>query len=99
MHQGVIPVAERSHYTLSFAAGGKFSAIADCNTINGTWTATAAGGLTLELGASSIVICGDGSHSDLYVLALSNTASYALAANGLTITLNDGGTLGYESTP
>ena len=35
----------------------------------------------------------------LYVLALSNTASYALAANGLTITLDDGGTLGYESTP
>ena len=45
---------------------------------------------------STIVACGDGSHGDLYVLALSNSASYAIASNGLTITLKDGGTLVYE---
>ena len=33
---------------------------------------------------------------DLYVLALSNSASCALANDGLTITLKDGGTLVYE---
>ena len=99
MHQGVVPVAERPRYTLSFAAGGTFSAVADCNTITGTWTAAAGGGLSLKLGASSIVVCGDGSYSDLYILALSNTASYAIASEGLTITLDDGGTLGYKSKP
>lgn len=98
-HQGVIPVEERSKYTLSFATGGAFSAIADCNTVNGTWAATAAGGLSLTLGPSSIVACADGSSSDLYILALSNSSSYAIKAGGLTITLDDGGTLGYEAIP
>jgi hypothetical protein len=50
-------------------------------------------------GASTIVACPDGSISDLYILALTNTASYAIAGNGLTITLADGGTLGYEAAP
>ena len=47
-------------------------------------------------GGSSIVPCGEGSHGDLYVLALTNSASYVLASGGLTITLDDGGTLAYE---
>ena len=64
--------------------------------MTGNWTATAAGGLTFALGPSSIVACGDGSHGDLYILALSNSASYAIAGNSLTITLKDGGTLVYE---
>jgi hypothetical protein len=42
------------------------------------------------------VPCADGSLGDLYVLALSNSASYVLANDGLTVTLSDGGTLGYE---
>jgi heat shock protein HslJ len=99
VHQGVIPVEERSKYTLSFAEGGLFTAIADCNTIGGNWTATADGGLALTIVPSTIVECGDGSHGDLYVLALSNTASYVVATDTLTITLDDGGTLGYEPIP
>jgi hypothetical protein len=77
-------------------ADGAFSATADCNIVIGRWTATAAGGLSIVPGPSTIVPCGDGSYGDLYVLALSNSASYAIANNGLTITLKDGGTLVYE---
>jgi heat shock protein HslJ len=93
---GTVPAAERSKYTVSFAAGGTFSATADCNTITGQWTATANGGLSIVPGRSPIVPCGEGSYSDLYVLALSNSASYVVANAGLTVTLSDGGTLGYE---
>jgi hypothetical protein len=64
--------------------------------VNGTWTATSAGGLSIVPGPSTIVACGEGSYGDLYVLALTNSASYAIANNGLTITLKDGGTLVYE---
>jgi heat shock protein HslJ len=92
-------VAERSKYTVAFNAGGTFSATADCNTVNGAWTATASGGLTLTPGPSTIVACAEGSYGDLYVLALTNTASYAIANNGLTLTLADGGTLGFETPP
>ena len=65
--------------------------------LSGTWTATAAGGLSIVPGPSGLVPCGDGSYSDLYILALTNSASYAIANNRLTITLKDGGTLVYES--
>ena len=94
---GEVPAADRSKYTVSFAVGGTFSAIADCNTVKGTWTATASGGLSIVPGPSTIVACGDGSYGDLYVLALSNSASYVIANNGLTITLKDGGTLVYQA--
>jgi heat shock protein HslJ len=94
---GDIPAADRAKYTVSFAAGGTFSATADCNVVTGAWTATAAGGLSIVPGPSTIVACADGSYGDLYVLALSNSASYAIANGGLTITLEDGGTLVYEA--
>jgi heat shock protein HslJ len=96
VHQGVIPAADRSKYTLSFAAGGQFSAKADCNTVQGKWTATASGGLSVVPGPSTILPCPEGSLGDLYVLALSNSASYVKTPTALTITLTDGGTLGYE---
>jgi heat shock protein HslJ len=91
-----VPADQRAKYAVSFAAGGTFSATADCNVVTGTWTATTAGGLSIVPGPSTIVACGDGSYGDLYVLALSNSASYAIANDGLTITLKDGGTLVYE---
>jgi hypothetical protein len=55
--------------------------------------------LAIRPGPSTIVACAEGSYGDLYVLALTNSASYTVANDGLTITLRDGGTLGYEPTP
>jgi para-nitrobenzyl esterase len=97
--QGVVPVAERNKYTIAFAADGTFSATADCNTVRGTYAATASGGLTITPGASTIVACPEGSLSDLYVLGLSNAASYRVASGALTITLSDGGTMVFEPRP
>ena len=42
------------------------------------------------------MICGEGSFSDLYILGLSNAASYTVAGTTLTITLHDQGTLVYQ---
>ena len=91
-----VPADQRAKYTVSFAAGGTFTATADCNGVTGTWTATAAGGLAIVPGPSTILPCEDGSYGDLYVLAISNSASYAIANDGLMVTLEDGGTLVYE---
>jgi heat shock protein HslJ len=92
-----VPSAEQSKYTIAFAAGGTFTAIADCNTLNGTWTAGSGGSLTLRTGASTIVACDDDSLSDLYVIGLNNVASYAIASTQLTLTTDDGGTLVYKA--
>jgi heat shock protein HslJ len=99
IYQGVVPVEERSRYTVAFAADGTFAATADCNQVVGTWTATPEGGLDITPGASGIVICGEGSQGDLYILGLTNVASYVIADATLTMTTADAGTLGYEPTP
>ena len=48
---------------------------------------------------ASIIACPEGSYADLYILALTNSASYVVATDGLTITLNEGGKLVYEPSP
>jgi len=94
--QGVIPPADQGKYTVEFQQNGTFSAKADCNTVAGTYVAAAGGSLTMTIGPSSLAACADGSFSDLYILGLSNAASYAVANNALTITLHDQGTLVYQ---
>ena len=98
--QGVVPADQQANYTIEFRADGTFSARADCNTLSGTYSTadpnTASGDLALVLGPATLVACADGSYSDLYILALTNTASYAIASNQLTITLKDQGTLTYR---
>ncbi len=91
--QGVVPPAQQQNYTLQFNTDGTFNAKADCNTVAGKWTATSAGGLTVTPGPSTIVACAEDSLGNLYVLAMSNAASYAIATNQLTITTVDQGTL------
>ena len=85
-------------YTLQFKSDGTFAAKADCNQIAGTYVVGAGGTLTITIGPSAIVPCAPGSRSDLYVYALGEAMSYATAADKLTITLTDGGNLGFTSS-
>jgi heat shock protein HslJ len=94
--QGNVPAADQAKYTINFASGGTFSAQADCNVVNGSYTTSSSGGLTITPGPSTVVACGEGSYGDLYILGLTNAASYAIANDQLTITLRDGGTLQYR---
>ncbi len=98
--QAVVPADQQANYTIEFKADGTFSAKADCNTLSGTYTTVdptaATGDLALVVGPTSLIACADGSYSDLYIVALTNTASYAIADGQLTITLKDEGTLVYK---
>ena len=97
--QGSVPGAEQPNYTIAFATDGTFSARADCNTLAGTWTAGSGGTLALRIGPSSLVVCGDDSLSDLYIIGLNNVVSYGIASKQLTLTTDDGGTLVYKAAP
>jgi len=98
--QGVVPADQQANYTIQFNADGTFAAKADCNSLNGTYTTpdpnAASGSLALTLGSSTLALCPEGSFSDLYILGLSNAASYAVASSQLTITLVEEGTLVYK---
>lgn len=93
--QAAVPVPEQSNYTVEFRTDGTFSAKADCNTVTGMWTATAGGGLDITPGPSTIVACSEGSLGDLYLIGLTDTQSYRVANNQLTLTMSDQGTLQY----
>jgi para-nitrobenzyl esterase len=97
--EGAVPPDQQANYTVTFAAGGTFSARADCNTVNGTYTTTPAGDLRVIPGPSTTVACPDGSYADLYILALTSSRSYIVVDELLTITLEDGGTLVYRPAP
>ena len=92
-----MPEASQPNYTIAFNTDGTFSAKADCNTVQGGYVAGSDGSLELTLGPTTIVACPEGSLSDLYLIALGKTASYAVAGGQLTITLTDGGTLVYKA--
>jgi heat shock protein HslJ len=94
-----VPPEQQASYTVTFATDGTFSARADCNQLAGTYTTSQAGDLTLTPGPSTTVACPDGSYADLYVLALTSSRSYVIVDELLTITLEDGGTLIYQSAP
>jgi len=98
--QGEIPADQRQNYTLELAQDGTFSALADCNTVTGTYTtadaSAASGSLTITPGAGSAKACPDGSFGDLYTYGLGNVTSYAIANGTLTLTLLDDGQLTFE---
>lgn len=101
--QGAVPPAQQSLYTLQLAANGTFTARADCNTLSGTYAPAnpsgTSGTLTLTPGPLTLVMCPEGSYSELYITALSRTQSFTIANNQLSLAGSDGGTLQYAIAP
>lgn len=91
--QGVVPPADQPNYLVTFSEDGVFEAKADCNNLSGTYVVGDGGSLTVTLGPSTLAYCGDDSLGDLFTIGLGNAASYAVTDTGMTITLQDGGTL------
>ena len=89
-------VPDPSKYTIEFKTDGTYQAMADCNTVSGTYTSTASGGLTINPGASSLVACGPDSLSDIYVQSLGQAISYTFFGQQLTINLSDLGTMTFK---
>ena len=62
-----MPEADQANYTIEAKSGGTYQAKADCNTVPGASTSTSPGGLTIELGPSTLMACPEGLLSDLYI--------------------------------
>ena len=95
-----MPPDQQSRYTIQFRADGTFTAQADCNTVNGTYSPSdptgSSGNVDLTPGPATIKACSEGSYGDLYITAISNTTSFAIAGESLTLNLADSGTLVYR---
>jgi hypothetical protein len=77
---------------------GKFTAQADCNTINGTYTAadpTTNSG-TLTPGPATTVGCPDGSLGDHFAIGLARIESYSITKSVLSTVLPSDGSLTFK---
>ena len=95
-----MPAEKQGRYTIRLEKDGSFTAQADCNTITGTYAPAdpsgSTGSLSLVPGPTSLKACDEGSYGDLYITGISNTASFAINDELLTLTLVDSGTLEYR---
>ena len=94
----IVPADAQANYTIEFAADGTFAAKADCNQLAGTYTIQGKSVLTIKPGPATLAACAAGSFGDKYVAALAQASSYSTAANQMTITLLDNGTLAFQTS-
>jgi heat shock protein HslJ len=95
--QGVVPPAEQSKYTITFADDGTFSAQVDCNQLAGSYTAGADGSMSIIPGPMTMAMCPEGSLDGLYLVALGNVTGWAVDGGTMNLTLTDGGTLEFAA--
>jgi heat shock protein HslJ len=92
-----IVVDDPDKYTLELLPDGQVRIRADCNSASGTYTLDAAGGLTLELGPTTLAECEPGSLYDEYLEMLGWVRTYVLEGEQLVLNMMaDGGDLFFE---
>ncbi len=93
--------AEGSNYTLTFNEAGQISIVADCNTVLASYTAGDDNTIDIELGASTLVACPEGSLADAMLMVLDNASSYSLLDLGeqflLIVQTDDDSTAGFNA--
>ena len=90
--QGVFPPEEQALYTVAFATDGTVAAKADCNAVAGTYALSGDDGITITLGASTLVACPDGSYGTIFAHELGNVTTWAVASARADPHTADGGT-------
>jgi hypothetical protein len=96
-------VADPSRYTIEFMADSTFRAVADCNTVSGTYRSVPAGrtglpstGLGLRPDPYSLASCSPDSLSGAFLQGLWSAARYAIADANLEMILGSGqGTMSF----
>jgi len=89
-------VPDPSSYTIEFRSDGTFQAKPDCNTVAGTYTSSASGGLKINPDPSTLAACGADSMSEIFVEKLGLAISYTFFRSEMTINLQDLGTMQFK---
>lgn len=91
-----LAVDQPASYTLQFMDDGTLAIRADCNQAGGEY-AQDGDQLTLTLGATTLAYCGDASLDQRYLDGLSRVQSATVAANTLTLKLDDGNEMTFKA--
>ena len=87
--QQVETVPTPENYTITFNTDGTLTGKADCNTFNGTYSQQ--NGLTITLGATTMMACGEGSWDQKYLQLLGSVVAGGLDGQGNLALENAGG--------
>ena len=94
-----ILVDDPSKYVVQFQEDGSVLVKADCKTAVGTFTDDG-GSLSMELGPTTAIFCGEGSLADEFLKELSHAATYLFNGNELVINMQmDGGNMHFQPAP
>ena len=86
--QSVVP--DPQNYTITFNTDGSVAIKADCNNVTGNYKIDGSN-LTITLGASTLMACGDASQDTIYLASLSKVNSYAVENGQLQLMFPDNG--------
>jgi len=90
-------IADPEFYNVVFKSGGELLFRADCNTGSGSYTISG-DQITITLGQTSLVECGEESLSAQFTALLTSVATYSFESGGLVLGLKDNaGTMGFVS--
>ncbi len=93
-----IIVEEPEKYTLELLTDGQARVQADCNMVSGSYTMDGAGGLTIELGPTTLAECEPGSLYDQYLENLGWVRTYVAEGDQLVLNMMaDGGDLFFDN--
>ncbi len=87
--QSVVP--DPQNYTITFNADGTAAIKADCNNVTAKYKANKKGKITIKLGASTLMACGDASQDTVYLASLAKVDSYAIVSGQLQLGFPNGG--------
>ena len=82
--QSAVPPSDVSKYTITFNTDGTADIKADCNNVTANYT-TSGNDLTITLGASTLMYCGDASQDTIFLTSLGQVGSYTLEDGGLQL--------------
>ena len=86
--QSVVP--DPQNYTITFNTDGSVAIKADCNNVTENYKIDGSN-LTITLGASTLMACGDASQDTIYLASLSKVNSYAVENGQLQLMFPDNG--------
>jgi heat shock protein HslJ len=94
--QSVVP--DPQNYTITFNTDGSAAIKADCNQVTASYKIDGSK-ITITLGASTLMACGDASQATIYLASLSTVNSYAVENGQLQLMFpNDGGKMDFNNS-
>jgi heat shock protein HslJ len=90
-HTKAVTIDDPGRYAVQLLSDGRVSALADCGTVDGSWSDGdgTSDTLDIQIAVATVVACKSG-QGQLFLLALDEATRYEISGATLTLTLGNG---------